>query len=98
VFVCSFAERPSSRRLRPNRGALDAAELARVIGGMRVAIGLMGDAYLTGGHFGVPWDGASDAVSASAGYDNGRWSVADPRIAADWVGEISPATFRFRKL
>lgn len=42
-----------------------------------------GDAYLTGGHFGVvPWDGTSGAVSASAGYDNGRWSVADPRIDA----------------
>jgi site-specific DNA-cytosine methylase len=42
-----------------------------------------GDAYLTGGHFGVvPWDGISGAVSASAGHDNGRWSVADPRINA----------------
>lgn len=42
-----------------------------------------GDAYLTGGHFGVVrWDGTSGAVSASAGYDNGRWSVADPRIDA----------------
>lgn len=40
-----------------------------------------GDHYLTGGHYGViPWDGTSGAVSASAGYDNGRWSVADPRI------------------
>jgi hypothetical protein len=42
-----------------------------------------GDAYLTGGHFGVvPWDGTSGAVSASAGYDIGRWSGADPRIDA----------------
>ncbi|WP_234197097.1 DNA cytosine methyltransferase [Pseudacidovorax sp. NFM-22] len=39
-----------------------------------------GDAYLTGGHYGVvAWDGQSGAVSASAGHDNGRWSVADPR-------------------
>ena len=39
-----------------------------------------GDAYLTGGHYGVvPWSGPSGAVSAAAGYDNGRWSVADPR-------------------
>jgi site-specific DNA-cytosine methylase len=45
-----------------------------------------GDAYLTGGHYGVvPWQGQSGAVSASAGYDNGRWSVADPRI------DVAPA-------
>lgn len=40
-----------------------------------------GDAFLTGGHYGVlPWDGQSGAVSASAGYDNARWSAAAPRI------------------
>lgn len=40
-----------------------------------------GDAYLTGGHYGVvPWDQPSGAVSAAAGHDNGRWSVADPRM------------------
>lgn len=40
-----------------------------------------GDAFLTGGHYGVVrWDGHSGAVSAAAGHDNGRWSVADPRI------------------
>ncbi|EIM13910.1 DNA cytosine methyltransferase [Pseudomonas chlororaphis] len=40
-----------------------------------------GDAYLTGGHYGVvPWDGPAGAVSASAMHDNGRWSVADPRL------------------
>lgn len=40
-----------------------------------------GDHYLTGGHYGVvPWTDPSGAVSASAGHDNGRWSVADPRI------------------
>lgn len=40
-----------------------------------------GDAYLTGGHYGVvDWTGQSGAVSASARQDNGRWSVADPRL------------------
>lgn len=39
-----------------------------------------GDAYLSGGHYGVvPWNGQAGAVSAQAGHDNGRWSVADPR-------------------
>jgi len=38
-------------------------------------------AYLTGGHYGVvPWESPSGAVSAAACHDNGRWSVADPRI------------------
>lgn len=42
-----------------------------------------GDAYLTGGHYGVVgFDQAAGAVSASARYDNGRWSVADPRMPA----------------
>jgi site-specific DNA-cytosine methylase len=40
--------------------------------------------YLTGGHYGVvPWDQASGAVSAAACHDNGRWSVADPRMPWD---------------
>jgi site-specific DNA-cytosine methylase len=40
-----------------------------------------GDHYLTGGHYGVVgWDQTSGAVSASACHDNGRWSVADPRL------------------
>ena len=39
-----------------------------------------GDAYLTGGHYGVVgWDQHTGAVSAAGGHDNGRWSVADPR-------------------
>jgi len=39
-----------------------------------------GDAYLSGGHYGVTsWTGQAGAVSASACHDNGRWSVADPR-------------------
>jgi site-specific DNA-cytosine methylase len=42
-----------------------------------------GDHYLTGGHYGVVgWDQTSGAVSAAAGHDNGRWSVADPRMPA----------------
>lgn len=42
-----------------------------------------GDAYLTGGHYGVvDWKGQAGAVSASALHDNGRWSVADPRMPA----------------
>jgi site-specific DNA-cytosine methylase len=40
-----------------------------------------GDHYLTNGHYGVTrWDASSGAVSAAASADNGRWSVADPRI------------------
>ncbi|WP_428142965.1 DNA cytosine methyltransferase [Delftia acidovorans] len=40
-------------------------------------------AYTTGGHYGVvPWDGQAGAVSGAACHDNGRWSVADPRMPA----------------
>lgn len=40
-----------------------------------------GDHYLTGGHYGVlGWDETSGAVSSAACHDNGRWSVADPRM------------------
>lgn len=46
----------------------------RVLGRQR------GDAYLTGGHYGVVgWDETSGTVSAAGAHDNGRWSVADPR-------------------
>lgn len=42
-----------------------------------------GDAYLTGGHYGVvSYDQPAGAISASACHDNGRFSVADPRIPA----------------
>ncbi|WP_085598170.1 MULTISPECIES: DNA cytosine methyltransferase [unclassified Pseudomonas] len=42
-----------------------------------------GDAYLTGGHYGVvEWGGSAGAVSANARHDNGRWSVADNRMPA----------------
>jgi site-specific DNA-cytosine methylase len=52
--------------------------------------GMLGDraAYLSGGHYGViPWHQPSGAVSAAACHDNGRWSVADPRmpLAADKI-------------
>jgi site-specific DNA-cytosine methylase len=40
------------------------------------------DGYLTQGHYGVvPWDAATGAVTANGQHDNGRWSVADPRVA-----------------
>ena len=40
-----------------------------------------GDHYLTAGHYGVvPWNSSCGAVSASAGHDNGNWSIADPRL------------------
>ena len=40
-----------------------------------------GDAFLTGGHYGVvPWQEHCGAVSSSACHDNGNFSVADPRI------------------
>jgi site-specific DNA-cytosine methylase len=42
-----------------------------------------GDHYLTNGHYGVvEWEGQTGAVSAAAGHDNGRWSIADPRLPA----------------
>ncbi|MEE1922879.1 DNA cytosine methyltransferase [Pseudomonas sp. 148P] len=44
---------------------------------------LKGDPWVAGGHYGVvPWTGPAGAVSASAMHDNGRWSVADPRLPA----------------
>ncbi|MCB1956610.1 MAG: DNA cytosine methyltransferase [Rhodocyclaceae bacterium] len=65
-----------------------------VIGAQQVASGALavadprpglardrGDAYLTAGHYGVvPWASPCGAVSAAAGHDNGRWSIADPRL------------------
>ncbi|MDF3935322.1 DNA cytosine methyltransferase [Pseudomonas citronellolis] len=57
-------------------GALSIAD-PRVLGRSK------GDAYLTGGHYGVVgFDQSAGAVSASARHDNGRWSVADPRMPA----------------
>lgn len=38
-------------------------------------------AYQTGGHYGViPWNSPTGAVSGAACHDNGRWSLADPRL------------------
>ncbi len=42
-----------------------------------------GDAYVSGGHYGVvPWDAHTGAVSAAGRHDNGPFSVADPRMPA----------------
>ena len=30
----------------------------------------------------MPWNASTGTVSSAAGYDNGRWSVADPRLPA----------------
>jgi hypothetical protein len=49
-----------------------------------------GDDWAGAGHYGVvPWAGRAGAVSA-AGYDNGRWSVADPRKATASEDESAP--------
>lgn len=43
-----------------------------------------GDNYLTGGHYGVlPWEATAGAVSGFACHDNGRWTVADPRMPGE---------------
>lgn len=40
-----------------------------------------GDPFVGGGHYGVvPWLSHCGAISSAAGLDNGRWSVADPRL------------------
>lgn len=40
-----------------------------------------GENWVGGGHYGVlGWNEHAGAVSASASHDNGRWSVADPRL------------------
>lgn len=60
----------------PSGGALTVAD-PRILNRQK------GDAYLSGGHYGVvPWEGHTGAVSASACHDNGNWSVADPRLPA----------------
>ena len=51
-----------------------------------------GDAYLSGGHYGVlAWSQHAGAVSAAGGHDNGRWSVADPRCSALGASGALPA-------
>ena len=48
-----------------------------------------GDDWHGAGNYGVvPWAGRAGAVSSAAGYDNGRWSVADPRHAFE--GDSDP--------
>jgi site-specific DNA-cytosine methylase len=52
-----------------------------------------GDNYLTAGHYGVvDWNEPTGAVSASAGHDNGKWSVADPRQTQPQA-EMSPSDY-----
>lgn len=54
-----------------------------------------GDHYLTNGHYGVVgWDETAGAVSAAAGPDNGRWSVADPRTELPEANEKLVAIIR----
>ncbi|ANP62351.1 TPA: DNA cytosine methyltransferase [Pseudomonas aeruginosa] len=64
-------------------GSQQVASGALSIADPRVLDRTKGDAYLTGGHYGVVgFDQPAGAVSASARHDNGRWSVADPRMPA----------------
>ncbi|PBY50545.1 DNA cytosine methyltransferase [Pseudomonas aeruginosa] len=64
-------------------GSQKVASGALSIADPRVLDRTKGDAYLTGGHYGVVgFDQSAGAVSASARHDNGRWSVADPRMPA----------------
>lgn len=64
-------------------GSQQVASGALSIADPRVLNRTKGDAYLTGGHYGVVgFDQSAGAVSASARHDNGRWSVADPRMPA----------------
>ena len=63
------------------QGAFAVAD-PRVLGRQR------GDAYLTGGHYGVVgWDETSGTVSAAGAHDNGRWSVAAPRCLPAAAGQ-----------
>ncbi|MBG6481517.1 DNA cytosine methyltransferase [Pseudomonas aeruginosa] len=64
-------------------GSQQVASGALSIADPRVLDRTKGDAYLTGGHYGVVgFDQSAGAVSASARHDNGRWSVAAPRMPA----------------
>ncbi|EIU5250123.1 TPA: DNA cytosine methyltransferase [Pseudomonas aeruginosa] len=64
-------------------GSQQVASGALSIADPRVLDRTKGDAYLTGGHYGVVgFNQSAGAVSASARHDNGRWSVADPRMPA----------------
>lgn len=64
-------------------GSQQVASGALSIADPRILHRAKGDAYLTGGHYGVMrFDQASYAVSGHARHDNGHWSVADPRMPA----------------
>lgn len=64
-------------------GSQQVASGALSIADPRVLNRSQGDAYLSGGHYGVVgFEQSCGAVSASACHDNGRWSVADPRMPA----------------
>lgn len=53
--------------------------------------------FQTAGHFGVePWDATSRAVLGSAKHDNGRWSIADPRLAG-WNAGTHKSKFAVRR-
>ncbi len=70
-------------RIRPIESA--ASERGITVGDPRpnFACGGRRSAYQTAGHYGVvPWEVASGAITASGQSDNGRWSVADPRLAS----------------
>lgn len=59
----------------PGSGALTVAD-PRWVEGRR-------EAYHSGGHYGVlRWEDTAGAVSSAGQMDNGRWSVADPRLPA----------------
>lgn len=59
----------------------DTGQGAYAVADPRTGMDLDRGAYLTGGHFGVlPWESPSGAVSSAACHDNGRWTVADPRM------------------
>ncbi|MEZ6862387.1 DNA cytosine methyltransferase [Pseudomonas aeruginosa] len=64
-------------------GSQQVASGALSIADPRVLDRTKGDAYLTGGHYGViGFNQHSGAIAASSRYDSGRFSVADPRIPA----------------
>lgn len=94
--MCVADPRPNWENRYGNLAVMDWAKPANTViaGGKGVQGGWMSVAdprpandpaarehYLTGGHYGVvPWQASSGAVSAAACHDNGRWSVADPRM------------------
>lgn len=73
--VVRFNEPAGAGTAAPSSGGLSVADPRTGIEKAK------GDDYLTARHYGVlAWDGIAPAVTASAGHDNGMWSVADPRV------------------